>query len=213
MSYSKSIQLSITDLEEAKKLAAGINQSISQKQVEVFSAGDLKVTSNLAENGTYEYRFQNECFQAEANLVVGWDMQHVNGENKKFMALNFKNKFGNKQFQDLLPEIKKLPDKGYFGGMLIGGFLSFAGCMGYAYYTEALDVFFFFIVILVVGWLSSKVGSILGEKKYSSRFDDLTEKALVDSNYLNLAESMVEFNKAVESILDRALEEDQRWTA
>ena len=53
----------------------------------------------------------------------------------------------------------------------------------------------------------------MGEKKYSSRFDHLTEKALADSNYLNLAEGMVEFNKAVESILDRALEEDQRRTA
>ena len=138
---SKSIKLSITDLEEAKTFAAGINESISQKQAEVFSSCNLNTGSQLAENGTYNYNFKNESFSGDAKLVVGWDMQHVNGENKKFMALNFNNKFGNSRFRESIADIEKLPDKGYFSGMFIGGFLSFAGCMGYAYYTKALDVF------------------------------------------------------------------------
>lgn len=130
MSFSKSIKLSITDLEEAKTFAAGINESISQKQAEVFSSCNLNTGSQLAENGTYNYYFKNESFSGDAKLVVGWDMQHVNGENKKFMALNFNNKFGNSRFRESIADIEKLPDKGYFSGMFIGGFLSFAGCMG-----------------------------------------------------------------------------------
>ncbi|MCH2207868.1 MAG: hypothetical protein MK132_18600 [Lentisphaerales bacterium] len=154
MSFTKSIQLSIIDLDEAKVFAALINESITTQHKESFNKKNLDIGATQASNGAYEYTFQNSGFSGKAKLVVGWDMKHVDGANKRFMALNFNHKFGSRLFQDSIESIEGLPDKGYFGGMLIGGFLSFAGCMGYAYYTEALDVFFFFFVILVGGWLS-----------------------------------------------------------
>lgn len=213
MTFAKSVQLSITELNEAKEFAEDVHKKILKSQASIDPTLKLELKSEICENGSYIYTFQNDLFTGKANLVFGWDMQHVNGESKKFMALNFNNKFGSREFLNSIENIEKLPYKYYLGGMFFGALIGFAACMRYAYYTEKLDVFFFFIVILVGGWLSSKIGSVIGENAYNMAYDNLEEKVMTEAEYISISEGVLAFNESISSIFEDVLVKDKLQAA
>jgi hypothetical protein len=209
MSFLKSIQLSVSDLDEAKLFGEGVSVKIKDAMNQSFPDGDVDCESSVTADGTYLYSMGNASLKGRTKLVVGWDMKNINGENIRFMAINYSGKAGHQSFLASKETIEKLPNYGYFGGMLLGALVTFAACMVYAYYTEALDVFFFAILILLGGWLSSKVGEKVGEFVFDKRFDTATASAMGDQLYLKSAAQSLAFNQAVTSILDGALEEDR----
>ena len=62
MSFSKSIKLSIVDLEEAKSFADEVHATICQSLHKSFREGDIELNSDLTANGSYEYHIGNENF-------------------------------------------------------------------------------------------------------------------------------------------------------
>ena len=148
MDFRKNIQLSITDLDQARTFAEEANNRITQLAKQTFVDKKFNLDFQKKDNGNFGSYIEAGKFKSDCELVVGWDMQLHNGENVKFMALNFSGEAYNEGYRNSKKTLDKLSDYGYYGGMFAGGAIGFAASMIYAVYTEALDATFYAVVML-----------------------------------------------------------------
>lgn len=209
MDFRKNIQLSISDLNEAKNFAHSVNTRISQVIQETFPSQQFNSSCYELENGNIVHKIENSAFEGTFEIVVGWDQKNIDGQNRKFMALNTSGKGENRSFKEKEPSIQKLPDKGYYGGALIGGGIGFAVCMLYAMETDDFNMILFFVVILVSGWIGLKIGSIIGNNLLDKAYDNAQAEAMGNQEFLQSAGPWLAFTEKIEALMDQVHAEDQ----
>ena len=213
MSFRKNIQLSITDLNEAKAFASKVNERFKLAVNNAFPQTNFSLNFEEMENGNFVYTVSNDSFIGKFEIVVGWDQKNINGKNVKFMALNTSGCGENIAFKNKELSIQKLPDKGYYGGALAGGGIGFGICMWYASESDDFNIILFFIFMIVTGWIGLKIGSILGTRMQDNAYDKAQTEAMNDQLFLQSAGPWLAFSEKVEEIMDLVLEEDQNANA
>ena len=210
MSFRKNIQLSITDLNEAKVFASKVNDRFKMAVNDSFPQTDFSLNFEEMENGNFVHNISNESFVGKFEIIVGWDQKNIDGKNVKFMALNTSGRGENVSFKNKEAAIQKLPDKGYYGGALTGGGIGFGICMWYASESDDFNIILFFIFMIVTGWLGLKIGSILGVSMQDKAYDKAQTEAMSDQLFLQSAGPWISFSDKVEEIMDQVLEEDKK---
>ena len=209
MDFRKNIQLSITDLDEARDFAEKANKQIGSLAKSYFQSPQFDLVAEKLPNGNFLYKVNSLSFAASFELVVGWDMQLHGNKNVKFMALNFSGDGYNKGYRISKKTLEKMPDYGYYGGMFAGGALGFAASMIYAVYTEALDATFYAVVMIIMGWLGSIVGKFIAGKVYNKRFDTVHVRAMDDNDFVQCAAKWLSFQEEIIELMKRLLAEDK----
>ena len=209
MTFRKNIQLSISDLDEAKMFANKTNERFKSVVSETFPQESFSVDFHKQENGNLVYNISNDSFTGKFEIVVGWDQKNIDGQNLKFMALNTSGSGENASFKSKETAIQKLPDKGYYGGAIAGGALGFGICMAYAVSSDDFNVILFFIFILVTGWIGLKIGSVIGNQMQDKAYDKAQAEAMSDQLFLQSAGPWLAFTDKIEKLMDQVLAEDQ----
>ena len=208
MAFRKNIQLSFTDLEEAKSFANKVNERILYLIKETFPASLFKSSFEELKNGNLLHKIENDSFIGTFEVVVGWDQKNIAGQNQKFMALNTSGKGENKSFKEKETGIQKLPDKAYYTGAIAGGGIGFAVCMLYAMETDDFNMILFFIVMIVTGWIGLKIGSIVGNKMHDKAYDKAQKEAMEDKLFLQSGGPWLAFSEKIDELMDDVLAED-----
>lgn len=205
MLFRKNIQLSISELKQAKAFAHQVNECFVEIVKDSFPEELFNISFKKLENGNLVHTVSNEAFEGVFEIVVGWDQKNIDGQIQKFMALNTSGKGESRSFKTREPSIQKLPDKGYYGGALSGGLIGFAICMWYAYESDDINMIMFFIVMLVTGWLGMKIGSILGSYLQNKAYDKAQSQAMSNELFLKSSGPWLAFSEKVNLKLDEIL--------
>jgi len=213
MTFRNNIQLNVDDLGAAKAFAAKANEKFSSLISETFPLSNFKVTFNELKNGNMSYEITNDAFTGLFEIVVGWDQKNIDGENRKFMALNTCGKGENSAFKRREPAIQKMPDYGYYGGAVTGGMLGFALCMWYAMQSDDFNMILFFIVMIVTGWIGLKIGSVIGNNLQDKAYDKAQTEAMSDQLFLQSAGPWLAFTDRVDKLMQILAAEDEASNA
>ncbi len=209
MNFRKNIQLSINDLNGAKAFALEVNERFKKAVNESFPTETFRIHFSERKNGNLVYEIKNESFDGIFEIVVGWDQKNIDGKNVKFMALNTSGRGESTSFLDKEESIRKLPDKGFYGGALAGGGIGFGICMWYASESDDFNIILFFIFMIVTGWIGLKAGSIIGNKMQDKAYDKAQMEAMNDQLFLQSAGPWLAFSDKIVEIMDQVLTEDQ----
>ena len=209
MTFRKNIQLPITDLEEAKRFARTTNEKFLAIVKESFPESLFSTYYEEKENGNLVHSVANDSFEGVFEVVVGWDQKNIDGQNVKFMALNTSGRGESISFMHKEQSIRKLPDKGYYGGALAGGLLGFIVSMLYAYESDDINLLMFFVVMIVTGWIGMMTGSVLGNKMLDKLYDKAQAEAMNDQLFLQSSGPWLSFTEKIENKMDEILEADK----
>lgn len=208
MSFRENIQLSISELDEAKAFAHDINDKFSSIIKESFPEKLFQTDFQELNNGNMLHNIYNDSFKGTFEIVVGWDQKNIAGQNIKFMALNTSGRGEAISFSKKEPSISKLPDKAYYAGGIGCALAGFALCMWYAQESDDFNMILFFVVIIVIGWIGLKLGTFFGTRLQDSAYDRAQAEAMNDQLFLQSGGPWLAFSEKISILMKKTAEEN-----
>ncbi|MCM8533446.1 MAG: hypothetical protein NE330_19925 [Lentisphaeraceae bacterium] len=205
MTFRQGFSLPFDNLDNARAFGESVFSSINQAISEHFSSDLFQTSSETLSEGSYSFNLSNDSFEANINLIIGWDQTNINGVISKFLALNITADGFNRGFRNRLPLINSLPDKGYYTGTISGGLFGFILSMAYSYETDDINLLMFMIVMIAFGWVGLKLGTFVGNKLLDSTYDKAHESAMTDTLFLSSSGPWLSFLDQLPQLIENQI--------